>query len=106
MRLVTFVDNGAERLGAVYMRQGTELVLDLNRHDPKIPADTVAFLEAGDEARRLAQEAVDRAVIGPMLHASGSCVPGLSYGLPCGTTRLRACDQASCIWLSIRDLPC
>jgi 2-keto-4-pentenoate hydratase/2-oxohepta-3-ene-1,7-dioic acid hydratase in catechol pathway len=55
MRLVTFSNNGAPRLGALRGQQ----VIDLNQANSSLPTDMIAFLEAGDAARQTAQKAVD-----------------------------------------------
>jgi acylpyruvate hydrolase len=57
MKLVTFTNGSGERLGAL---QG-ENIVDLNQADSRIPADILAFLEAGDSASQLAQAAVNSA---------------------------------------------
>ncbi len=69
MRLVTFVHNGAERLGALVARQNQEFVVDLNAADPNIPGDMIAFLKAGHAASRQAQHVIDRAESGLALSA-------------------------------------
>ncbi len=58
MRLVTFVWQGQTRLGALVGGEPAGAVLDLNRADPRLPPDMVAFLRAGSEARALAAEVV------------------------------------------------
>jgi acylpyruvate hydrolase len=55
MRLVTFVSNGQPRLGALVDGQ---TVVDLNRADPQLPAEAIAFLEAGPDARARATKAL------------------------------------------------
>jgi acylpyruvate hydrolase len=55
MKLVTFAHNGQTRLGAL---TADDAIVDLNRADPQIPADMLAFLAAGDGARVLAQRAL------------------------------------------------
>lgn len=57
MKLVTFSNNGAARLGALHGEQ----VIDLNRADSGLPADIIAFLEAGDAALQTARKVVDAA---------------------------------------------
>jgi acylpyruvate hydrolase len=54
MRLVTFLSNGNGRLGALQGRNNQEVIVDLNRADPRLPADIVQFLRMGDSARELA----------------------------------------------------
>lgn len=58
MRLVTFAIAGQQRLGVLSDAAGAERVYDLNRLDPRLPADMLAFLEAGPEALDLARQAV------------------------------------------------
>jgi acylpyruvate hydrolase len=58
MKLVTFVKDGAQRLGALRTRDGRQTVVDLNRAEPRLPSDIIAFLDAGLPARRLAEDAV------------------------------------------------
>ena len=52
MKLVTFVHNGQTRLGALLATQDGERVFDLQQLEPRLPADMVAFLEAGPAARK------------------------------------------------------
>jgi acylpyruvate hydrolase len=58
MKLITFVHQGLTRLGALVIVADNELVYDLNRLDPRLPGDMLAFLEAGRPAHDLAQEAL------------------------------------------------
>ena len=53
MKLCTFTHGQRTRIGAVV----GELVIDLPAVVPKLPSDMIAFLQAGDEAMALAQEA-------------------------------------------------
>ncbi|MBI5304029.1 MAG: fumarylacetoacetate hydrolase family protein [Chloroflexi bacterium] len=57
MKLVTFTQGHAPRLGA----QMGEFVLDLNRAQPSLPTDMLAFLDAGEAAMALTRETVERA---------------------------------------------
>ena len=57
MKLVTFAQNGAARLGAL---RGNDVV-DLNQADSRLPSDMLAFLQAGEAALKLAQQAVQQA---------------------------------------------
>jgi acylpyruvate hydrolase len=61
MRLVSFVLDGGIRLGALHQVRGVEEVIDLNRADPGIPSDVLAFLESGEAALARARAAVERA---------------------------------------------
>jgi acylpyruvate hydrolase len=67
MQLVTFVRDGAQRLGALARPDGREAIVDLNQADPRLPADIIAFLAGGDASRALAEQALaappDAAVI-------------------------------------------
>ncbi len=58
MKLVTFSYSGERRLGTLIVRGSQYFVLDLNRAQPSIPADMLAFLEWGDAAMELATSAV------------------------------------------------
>ena len=58
MKLITFVHQGLTRLGALVVVAGNELIYDLNRLDPRLPGDMMAFLEAGRPAHDLAQQAL------------------------------------------------
>lgn len=58
MRLVTFVRDGADRLGA--WKTGGQ-VIDLNQADPGLPSDLVAFLEGGAAVRERAAKALEQA---------------------------------------------
>jgi len=64
MRLVTFTHQGRTALGALQAGPAGELVYDLNRLDPGIPADMMAFLQAGDAALDLARQALATAPAG------------------------------------------
>ena len=58
MRLVTFVSDGRLRLGALRQDASQEVVVDLNKANPRLPADMIAFLEKGGEALAWARKAV------------------------------------------------
>ena len=58
MKLVTFVRNGSERLGALQSGGGDEWVIDLNQADSRLPANMIEFLQGGAEAQTLAQKAL------------------------------------------------
>lgn len=55
MKLVTFSQNGGARLGALKDEQN---IVDLNKADSRLPADMLAFLEAGDSALEIAKAAI------------------------------------------------
>ncbi len=59
MRLVSFRKEQATRLGAVGDRQGRTVIVDLNRADPRLPADAIGFLAEGDAARARAKIVLD-----------------------------------------------
>src|SRR5438552_6706507 len=91
MRLVTFVHDGATRLGALRTTDGRDTVVDLNRAQPRLPADLLALLHAGEAAQALAQETLARTSPGddldlsavtlkaPILHSSKIMCIGLNY---------------------------
>jgi len=58
MRLVTFLVNGQARLGALLPASNDQQIVDLNRADSRIPDNMIAFLEAGQPAQALAQQAL------------------------------------------------
>ncbi len=61
MRLVTFLQNGEVRLGALRTHDGQEVIVDLNRAEPRLPASMLDFLAAGERARELAVEVLQEA---------------------------------------------
>jgi acylpyruvate hydrolase len=62
MKLVTFIHEGRARLGALVAADGHERVYDLNDLEPRLPAEMVAFLAAGQEALALARRALAAAL--------------------------------------------
>jgi 2-keto-4-pentenoate hydratase/2-oxohepta-3-ene-1,7-dioic acid hydratase in catechol pathway len=58
MRLVSFVHEGHIRLGALRSAGPRELVFDLNRIEPRLPGQMIAFLESGETALALAAKAL------------------------------------------------
>ncbi len=58
MKLVTFLANGQIRLGALLPASHEQQIVDLNRADPRVPDNIIAFLEAGPNALTLAQQAL------------------------------------------------
>ncbi len=64
MKLVTFSHHGATRLGALRTQNGRQQVIDLNQANASIPADMLAFLEAGEVALQAAQGALNQAASG------------------------------------------
>ena len=61
MHLVTFSNQGQIRLGARVVRGDRRYVIDLHAAQPDLPNEMIAFLSAGEPARKLAQQAVDTA---------------------------------------------
>jgi 2-keto-4-pentenoate hydratase/2-oxohepta-3-ene-1,7-dioic acid hydratase in catechol pathway len=57
MKLVTFTQNGAARLGVLR----DDGIVDLNQANPKLPSDMLSFLRAGDSLKMLTQKAVQQA---------------------------------------------
>lgn len=58
MKLVTVLDHNETRLGALVSRGAQNYFLDLNRAQPNLPSDIIAFLQAGDAAMALAQQTI------------------------------------------------
>lgn len=58
MRLVTFVHQSRTRIGVLSAREGQQGVLDLQRAQPQLPTDMMAFLEGGATALEAARSAV------------------------------------------------
>jgi acylpyruvate hydrolase len=59
MKLVTFIHNGQSRIGAL---SGNGAIVDLNRANPQLPTDMLAFLAGGAETKALAEKAVASAL--------------------------------------------
>jgi len=55
MKLVTFVYLGETHIGALVSQNERDYILDLNRAQPTLPTEMVAFLQAGEAARSLAR---------------------------------------------------
>ncbi len=64
MKLVTFVHNNRSRLGALCVRDGRQIIVDLQKAEPRLPADMLSFLRQGEEAQRIAAAAVTRVTDG------------------------------------------
>ena len=58
MKLVTFSRNNQQRLGAFQPGTQDDKIVDLNHADSRLPDNMLAFLEAGEPARSLAQQAL------------------------------------------------
>ncbi len=61
MKLVTFVNDGAYRPGAIVERDGREAIVDLLAADASLPSSIRALLEAGPLARQKAEAAAEAA---------------------------------------------
>lgn len=60
MRLVTFLQNGEVRLGALRTQDGQEMIVDLNRAEPRLPTSMLDFLAAGERTQELAAEVLQK----------------------------------------------
>jgi acylpyruvate hydrolase len=93
MKLVTFIQDGQERLGALREQDGKSYIVDLNKADPQIPSDIIAFLESGAAARDRADKIV-------------AATP-IANGIPLDSVRLTAPiprpRKIICIGLNYRD---
>ena len=58
MRLVTFSQRGAVRVGALVSQSGQDYVLDFSQALPAAPTDMVGFLSTGDTGMAAAKQAV------------------------------------------------
>ncbi len=58
MKLVTFSQHGATRIGAISSIDGEQVVCDLNVLDRSLPVDLISFLEMGEIALDKAQRAL------------------------------------------------
>jgi acylpyruvate hydrolase len=58
MQLVTFRQDGADRLGARVTQAGSDLIIDLNKKEAAIPADLLLLLRAGASVLERAREAL------------------------------------------------
>jgi acylpyruvate hydrolase len=68
MKLVTFAQQGISRIGALVEKEGLRYVLDLHQAQPQLPADMIAFLEAGEAALSAARQAIESAPADAMVH--------------------------------------
>jgi acylpyruvate hydrolase len=71
MKLVTFTHDGATRIGALVNGSGDDYVLDLHKAEPKLPADMIALLAAGQPALALARRTVKALPPTALLPAAG-----------------------------------
>jgi 2-keto-4-pentenoate hydratase/2-oxohepta-3-ene-1,7-dioic acid hydratase in catechol pathway len=67
VKLISFRHQGRSTVGALVTRAGREVVLELNRLDPDLPADMLDFLAAGQPAFDHAQAALAKAAADPGL---------------------------------------
>ena len=56
MKLVTFTHNGITHIGKLNIRDGQEIVVDLNEAQPSLPSTMIAFLEGGASMHNLAEQ--------------------------------------------------
>ena len=67
MKLVTFIHSGQSRIGALV---GDGAIVDLNRANPQLPTDMLAFLAGGADAKALAEKAVASALPSAVIQQS------------------------------------
>jgi len=61
MRLVTFIQQGEQKIGALGSKGGEGVIYDLCKINNSIPADMLDFLSQGEIAIKRAQEAIEKA---------------------------------------------
>lgn len=61
MKLVTVLYRNETRMGALVFKNSQNYFLDLNRAQPSLPPDMIAFLQAGDAAMQMAHHLVAQA---------------------------------------------
>ena len=92
MKLVTFVRDGKTCFGALHPK-ADDRVVDLGQVEPRLPSDLVAFLKGGEEARVMAEKALD--------------MTPASMALPLSDVELKAPvprpGKIMCIGLNYRD---
>ncbi len=93
MKLVMFHQDGALRLGALREENAKSYVTDLNKQDPSLPSDIIAFLE-GDDAT-LAQA---KKVLAATPAASGMALESVKLAAP-----IPRPGKILCIGLNYRD---
>jgi len=67
MKLVTFVENGTSRVGALRAHNGQDVVVDLSTTVSGLPNDMIAFLEAGGTALARVRDALAKSPAGHAL---------------------------------------
>src|SRR5512133_2524361 len=92
MRLVTFRFAGEERLGVLQSGSSGEMVVDLQRSEPRLPANMLDFLRAGAPARTLAEAVLSGA------HAENAVMPAAaaSSGVASAAPRLPLSQVSLC----------
>lgn len=93
MKLVTYQQNGASRLGALRSENGKDYITDLNKADSSLPSDMLAFLQGGADTKAKAEKAL---VASP-----------INSGIPLESVKLSAPlsnpGKILCIGLNYRD---
>src|SRR5579871_384926 len=64
MKLVTFVENGSTRIGALRTQNGQDTVVDLSTAVSGVPTDMIALLQAGGSALAKVRDALAKAPAG------------------------------------------
>jgi len=93
LRLVTFIDGGEPRLGALRGEGARQEVVDLNRAEAALPAEMIPLLRGGPEALARVRRALDAA-------PAGAWRPLASVGLRAPVPRP---GKIICIGLNYRD---
>jgi acylpyruvate hydrolase len=93
MKLVTFSHNGFHRIGAIFAQDGHEVIIDLNRADPRLPTEMLQFLGGGQSTRVLAE-----AVLAKAKAADGLELPAVTLKAPVPQP-----GKIICIGLNYRD---
>jgi 2-keto-4-pentenoate hydratase/2-oxohepta-3-ene-1,7-dioic acid hydratase in catechol pathway len=75
MKLVTFIQNGNQRPGALVTRAGKEMVIDLQQADSALPATIIELLQGGETALNQAHQAVENAGDGLALESVKLAAP-------------------------------
>lgn len=93
MKLVMFHQDGALRLGALREENAKSYVTDLNKQDPSLPSDIIAFLEGGDATLAQAKK-----VLAATPAASGIALESVKLAAP-----IPRPGKILCIGLNYRD---
>lgn len=93
MKLVMFHQDGALRLGALREENAKSYVTDLNKQDPSLPSDIIAFLEGGDATLAQAKK-----VLAATPAASGMALESVKLAAP-----IPRPGKILCIGLNYRD---